>query len=69
MCVTSIGGVAQAKSFQKPLIHEPSTPFNSKFDALVENTLKHFHIPGLSIAVIDGNETFAKVLISCSPQG
>ena len=55
--------ITRAKILQKPMISDVSTPFSSKFDALVERTLRHFHVPGLSIAVIDGNETYAKVLI------
>ena len=56
--------LAGAKITQKPMIGDFSTPFNTKFDAFVEDTLNHFHVPGLSIAVVDGNQTFAKVLIS-----
>ena len=51
-------------SAQAP-IGETSTsarnPLTEKFDARVEDVLKHFQVPGLSIAVVLGNETFAKV--------
>ena len=38
------------------------SPYDSKFDHLVHETLYRLHVPGLSIAVIDGNQTFTKVL-------
>lgn len=38
---------------------DPS-PFTSSFDALVKSTLDHFNVPGLSVAVVHGEETYAK---------
>lgn len=37
------------------------SPLNTEFDKTVELALKNAHVAGLSIAVIDGNETFSKV--------
>lgn len=53
---------ARGNRLQEPLLDSRSNPFSPELDALVEETLDHFHVAGLSIAVIDGNETFAKVL-------
>lgn len=53
---------AGGNRLQEPLLDSHSNPLSPEFDALVEEILDHFHVPGLSIAVIDGNETFAKVL-------
>ena len=35
--------------------------FDEKFDALAQDTLDEWQVPGLSIAVVDGDQTFAKV--------
>ncbi|KAJ5757405.1 uncharacterized protein N7511_006099 [Penicillium nucicola] len=37
-----------------------SSPLNDEFDNLVQELLQTWHVPGLSIAVIDGAATFAK---------
>lgn len=55
-------GLAGANGRQEPLIDLPTNPLSPELDTLIEETLKHFHVPSLSIAVIDGDETFAKVL-------
>lgn len=36
-------------------------PFTESFDALVARVVERFHVPGLSISVVDGERTFAKV--------
>lgn len=46
-----------------------SETFGDGFDDRVKSLLEHFHVPGISIAVVDGDETFAKVpkdLSSCN---
>ncbi|MCJ1469463.1 hypothetical protein MMC07_008096 [Pseudocyphellaria aurata] len=53
-------GLAGANGLQKPLTNLRMDPFSPELDTLIEETLKHFHVPGLSIAVIDGKETSAK---------
>jgi hypothetical protein len=51
---------------QSPILDsESSSPLNAKFDSLVKETLADWHIPGVAIAVIDGNKTYSKV---CAPQ-
>ena len=54
---------AEQQNPQKPLTDSPSAPFDFEFDTLVQDTLKHLHVPGLSIAVINGNQTYAKVFL------
>ncbi|KAB8258845.1 beta-lactamase/transpeptidase-like protein [Aspergillus pseudonomiae] len=39
------------------MMHSPLTP---EFDALVHVLLKKWHVPGMSVAVIDGSRTFSK---------
>jgi hypothetical protein len=38
-----------------------SGPSDAEFNKLVMKTMEHFHLPGLSISVIEDNLTFAKV--------
>ncbi|KAI4087199.1 MAG: hypothetical protein LQ344_006945 [Seirophora lacunosa] len=45
---------------QKPLKEEGPSPFTQEFDEYVIDLLDHWHVPGLSIAVVDGRETFSK---------
>ena len=45
---------------------EENTPFDSAFDAFVEATLLEWHVPGLSIAIVDDGKVFSKVLFSSS---
>ena len=36
-------------------------PLDTEFDNLVNDTIANWHVPGLSIAVVSGEEVFAKV--------
>ncbi|KAL8735330.1 MAG: hypothetical protein Q9166_000875 [cf. Caloplaca sp. 2 TL-2023] len=45
---------------QIPLRDGRSSPFTSDFDAETTRLMKNWDIPGLSIAVVDGNETYSK---------
>lgn len=38
-------------------------PLNEEFENLVAETLEKWHVPGMSIAVVDGENTWAKVPI------
>lgn len=37
------------------------TPFTSSFDKVVRKALTRFHAPSVSLAVVDGSETWSKV--------
>jgi len=37
-------------------------PLTDDFNHFVLQTLDHWHVPGFSIAVVNGNETFSKVV-------
>ncbi|MCJ1385820.1 hypothetical protein MMC17_008944 [Xylographa soralifera] len=37
-----------------------STPLNHQFDDLADSLLRELHVPGLAVAVLEGNKTFAK---------
>ena len=38
-------------------------PLDDNFGKLVNETLELWHVPGLSIAVVDGDKTWAKVTL------
>ena len=40
---------------------DPQNPLDETFDAFVQTLLQEWHVPGMSIAVVDGDQTFAKV--------
>ena len=52
---------AVSRAHQIPLTAPHASPLTPGFDALVAETLAHWHTPGLSIAVVDGDKTFSKV--------
>ena len=55
---------AQATSQQIPLqsSNHITSPFTASFDAFVENLLVEWHVPGMAIAVVNGNQTYSKVI-------
>lgn len=38
-----------------------STPFTTAFDELAKTAIDTWNVPGISIAVVDGDSTFSKV--------
>ena len=40
---------------------ERLSPLNEDFDKFVHQNLDYWHVPGISIVVVDNNETFSKV--------
>lgn len=48
---------------QEPLrgTEKKNGPFDEKFERLANETLERWKCPGLSIAVVDGNDTWAAV--------
>lgn len=49
--------------------NENSKFFNKGFDAIVQEALSFYHVPGLAIGVIHKGKTYAKVYIHHSPTG
>jgi hypothetical protein len=41
--------------------NDARTPLDETFDAFVKILLQEWHVPGMSVAVVDGDQTFAKV--------
>ena len=56
-----LGYSSLSEAFQIPLSTAETSPFTADFDQLVAETLAHWHTPGVSIAVVDGDQTFSKV--------
>ena len=44
-----------------PVDGQNGSPFTKDFDALVEELLEEWHVPGIAIAVVDEDETCSKV--------
>ena len=42
---------------------DESGPLDRKFDQLVKETLELWHVPGVSVAVVEGENTWAKVTL------
>lgn len=40
---------------------ESHGPFDTAFERLVNKTLEYWHVPGMSIGVVDGNNTWTRV--------
>ena len=40
---------------------KPSNPFTAEITQFINDTLKDWHVPGLSIAVIDGENVYTEV--------
>jgi hypothetical protein len=38
-----------------------SSPFSPAFEELINQSLHHYHVPGLAIAIVDGDDTFSRV--------
>ena len=49
---------------QEILGSNEGSPFDSHFEKLVNETLDMWHVPGLSIAVVDGDSMWAEVSLS-----
>jgi hypothetical protein len=47
--------------------NENSKFFNKEFDAIAQEALSFYHVPGLAIGVIHKGKTYAKVYIHHSP--
>jgi hypothetical protein len=43
------------------MVSTEDNPLNSDFEKLVEETLTHWHVPGVAVAVLDGPSTYTKV--------
>lgn len=50
-----------ASAQQHVIQDKPTSPFDAKFAKLAKETLDLWHVPGVSIAVVDGTETWAEV--------
>ena len=51
-----------SSALQIPLVQHDASPLDEKFNDLVRRTMDSWHVPGLSIAVVDGDDTYSQVL-------
>ncbi|KAM3473138.1 hypothetical protein MY8738_008517 [Beauveria namnaoensis] len=56
----SRGGCAPPQSAALPSTNRCTTPFTSETNTLAEELLTKFQVPGCSVAIIDGEETFTQ---------
>lgn len=57
--VAVVPGASQQQPIQ--VTDQDEGPFNAQFDMFVNLMMQLFHVPGLSIAVVDDGKTFSKV--------
>jgi hypothetical protein len=50
-----------AVALKQKILSSSIGPFDAAFERLVNETLKLWHVPGVSIAVIDGDDTWVEV--------
>jgi hypothetical protein len=50
-----------ALAAQKVLSGDGSNPLNTKLEDFVVEALEEWHVPGLAIAIVDGEDTWAAV--------
>ena len=51
-----------ATALQIPLTQDDHSPLDGEFNDLVSRTMDYWHVPGFSIAVVHGNDTYSQVL-------
>ena len=66
LCFVALQCVLLSAQSQIPLGGQHESPFSHSFDELVSHNLDYWHVPGISIAVVDGNETYSKVCSTLS---
>lgn len=49
-------------TLQIPLKQSGASPLDGNFNDLVKRTMSYWHVPGISIAVVDGNDIYSQVL-------
>lgn len=51
-----------SRTLQISLKQNGASPLNEDFNDLVHRTMNYWHVPGLSIAVVDGYDIYSQVL-------
>ena len=63
IALLSLGGAANVQQ-QKPVLGvgvSSNSYITSDFDSFVKDTLEEYHVPGLSLAIVDGDNISTKV--------
>jgi hypothetical protein len=62
-CLSCAVGLANARDAgQQPLLPN-SSPFTEDFEGRVNRTLERWHVPGMSIGVVDDDHTWTEVAL------
>lgn len=64
LATTAVSGF-QLRIFSNKNRAAKNGPFDEGFEKLVSKTLESWKVPGLAIAVVDGDDTWAQVCFSC----
>lgn len=54
--------VPLSRALQIPLTQDGASPLDGDFNDLVQRTMNYWHVPGLSIAVVDGIDIYSQVM-------
>lgn len=55
---------AQTTNVPFPESSPAISPFSPEFEELVHRSMHHLHVPGLAVAIVDGDNTFSRVSLS-----
>ncbi len=63
LAVSVLSRSSTATAFQQAILKSKNEngPFDAAFEKLVNETLELWHVPALSIGIVDGNDTWAEV--------
>lgn len=59
--IVSVSSPAQMTARPPPAVRPDRSPLSPDFENLVYQNMQHLHVPGLAIAIVDGNDTFSRV--------
>jgi CubicO group peptidase (beta-lactamase class C family) len=59
-CFSSCFALATDGASQQKVLNKKTSPFDHKFSELVKNTLEKWHVPGLAIGVVDGDDSWTE---------
>lgn len=59
----AIIGCTFASETEQKVLKGNDNPLNQNFKEFVEKALEEWHLPGVAVAVVDGDETWAEVSI------
>lgn len=52
-----------------PMAGRGRNPFTDDLKSFIDHVMRHYHVPSLSIGIVDGDETFINVSVTSVPPG